>query len=83
MNFLITAHGFTTTLDSSCAGGCSYADATCMVTVGEGKCYSLGLDLEWLPGLEPAEALEFGNNNQKLMARLLSFPLVTVAALNG
>jgi len=54
-----------------------------MVTVGEGKWYSLGLDLEWLPGLNPAEALEFGNNTQKLLARLLTFPLVTVAALNG
>jgi len=66
-----------------CAGGCSYDDATCMVTVGEGKWYSLGLDLEWLPGLTPAEALQFKSSYQKLIARLLTFPLVTVAALNG
>lgn len=62
---------------------CSYEDATCMVTVGKGKFYSLGLDLEWMPGLNALELMEFGNNLQKLFARILTFPLVTVAALNG
>ena len=60
-----------------------YKDATCLVTIGEGKWYSLGLDLEWLPSLDGGQAMEFGNNLQKLLARLLAFPLVTVAALNG
>ena len=56
---------------------------TCLVTIGVGKHYSLGLDLEWM-ATQPMEVLaEFGNTSQKVLARLLTFPLVTVAALNG
>lgn len=54
-----------------------------MVTMGEGKCFSLGLDLECLVGLNVLAFLEFTENSQKLLARMLTFPLVTVAALNG
>ena len=62
---------------------CSYEDATCMVTIGEGKFFSLGLDLGWITGLNSHQLVEFVRNSQKLLARILTFPLVTVAALNG
>ncbi len=48
-----------------------------------GKWYSLGLDLEWMAGRNALELMQFSQNTQKLSARLLTFPLVTVAALNG
>ena len=54
-----------------------------MVTTGEGKYYSLGLDLELLASFQGTELFHFIQDVQKLLARLLTFPLVTVAALNG
>lgn len=54
-----------------------------MVTIGEGKFYSLGLDLELMASMSAFEMVSFSNNLQKLLARLLTFPLVTVAAING
>lgn len=54
-----------------------------MVTIGVGKWYSLGLDLEWMGDQSVEQVVQFSNDTQKLMARLLTFPLVTVAALNG
>ena len=54
-----------------------------MITTGKGKYFSLGLDLEGLAALPPPEVKEFTNRLQKLLARILSFPLITVAAING
>jgi enoyl-CoA hydratase/carnithine racemase len=54
-----------------------------MVTIGKGKHFSLGLDLEGLVSLSAAEVMEFSNKLQKLLGRILTFPLVTVAAING
>lgn len=55
-----------------------------LVTVGEGKFYSNGLDLDWLTGLGDVDAVgEFLTDFEKLFARLLCFPMITVAALNG
>jgi len=54
-----------------------------VVTIGEGKFYSLGLDLELMASMSAFEMVSFSNNLQKLLARLLTFPLVTVAAING
>ena len=48
-----------------------------------GKHYSLGLDLEWMGTQEISVLLDFSNGSQKLLARLITFPMVTVAALNG
>ena len=63
---------------------CRYEDATCLVTIGTGKYYSLGLDLEWIAGMSGfGELMKFSHEAQQLLARLLTFPLVTVAALNG
>ena len=61
----------------------SYKDAIAMVTTAQGKYYSLGLDLEELITLSPPQLAEFSDQLQKLLARLLTFPMVTVAALNG
>lgn len=54
-----------------------------MVTMGEGKFYSLGLDLDLMATMNVLELLQFSDDIQKLLARLLTFPLVTVAAING
>ncbi len=62
---------------------CSYDDATYLVLIGEGKFFSLGLDLTWLDKISSQGVKEFHESLQKLFARLLVFPLVTVAALNG
>lgn len=54
-----------------------------LVTVGEGKFYSNGLDLDWLT-TQPLDVVgPFLADFEKLFARLLVFPMVTVAALNG
>jgi len=53
-----------------------------LVTVGVGKFYSYGLDLDWLAA--NAERAEwYIGAVQKLLARVLTFPLPTVAAVNG
>ena len=54
-----------------------------MVTIGKGKHFSLGLDLEGLITLSAPEIMEFSDGLQKLLGRILTFPLVTVAAING
>lgn len=61
----------------------SYEDANSVVTIGDGKFYSLGLDLEHMATMAPYELITFTSDLQKLLARLLTFPLVTVAAING
>ncbi len=62
---------------------CRYDDAKCLVTTAVGKYYSLGLDLEWMANQQASELLQFADGSQQLLARLLTFPLVTVAAING
>jgi Delta3-Delta2-enoyl-CoA isomerase len=52
-----------------------------LVTTGEGKFYTNGLDLDWLVGYPDAAAFLTGVN--RLNARLLTLPLPTVAAVNG
>jgi enoyl-CoA hydratase/carnithine racemase len=54
-----------------------------LVTTGEGKFYSNGLDLVWMRGQDPAAIGPFLASFQRLLARLLAFPLPTVAALGG
>ena len=55
-----------------------------LVTTGTGKFYSNGLDLEWLLGTasEP-ERKTYIPSVLALMARILTFPAITVAAING
>lgn len=55
-----------------------------LVTTGTGKFYSNGLDLEWMLGQEDPEVrASYIPGVLGLMARLLVFPTITVAAING
>ena len=61
----------------------SYEDATCLVTISQGKFFSLGLDLDVLISASAGETMQFMVDLQRLYCRLLTLPLVTVAAANG
>ncbi|RFS85871.1 enoyl-CoA hydratase/isomerase family protein [Actinomadura spongiicola] len=53
-----------------------------LVTVGTGKFYSNGLDLDWL-GADPDRFEDYLRRVHGLYARVLSLPMPTIAALNG
>lgn len=53
-----------------------------LVTVGTGKFYSNGLDLEWL-GSHSDQFESYLKSIHGMYARLLTFPMPTVAAING
>lgn len=53
-----------------------------LVTIGQGKFYSNGLDLEWL-GQHLDEYATYVGQVQELYARILTLPVPTVAAVNG
>jgi enoyl-CoA hydratase/carnithine racemase len=53
-----------------------------LVTTGVGKFYSNGLDLDWMAGAGDDAGPVVGDA-QRLFGRLLRFPAVTVAAVNG
>jgi len=53
-----------------------------LVTTGDGKFYSNGMDLDWL-ATAPARAGEYLRMIYRVLGRVLSFPAVTVAAVNG
>lgn len=58
-------------------------DGPCaLVTTGEGKFYSNGLDLDWLMHAGD-EATGFIDDVHRLLGRILTFPAITVAAING
>lgn len=65
-------------LDTVTAGSAPAA----LVTVGDGKFYSNGLDLEWL-GSHTDEAVKYVATVHELLARMLALPVPTVAAVNG
>ena len=57
-----------------------------LVTTGTDKFYSNGLDLDWMGTLAPDERAQSGQmitDTIRLLGRLLSFPMYTVAAING
>lgn len=54
-----------------------------LVTTGAGKFYSNGLDLEWMQAQERNEAAAYMSGVLGLFARTLTFPAITVAAMNG
>ena len=58
-------------------------DIDALVSIGSERFYSTGLDLAWLSGDGRSEAEDFVERLQHLFARLLAFPVATVAALNG
>jgi Delta3-Delta2-enoyl-CoA isomerase len=53
-----------------------------LVTTGSGKFYSNGLDLDWLAGAGDV-ATGFIDDVHRLLGRVLGFPAITVAAVNG
>jgi enoyl-CoA hydratase/carnithine racemase len=53
-----------------------------LVTTGEGKFYSNGMDLDWL-ATEPSRTADYLRAIYRLLGRVLSFPAITVAAVNG
>ena len=57
--------------------------AAALVTTGDGKFYSNGLDLDWLAQQEHAEAMKFLATVLALFARILAFPFPTCAAIGG
>jgi enoyl-CoA hydratase/carnithine racemase len=59
------------------------ADGPCaLVTTGDGKFYSNGLDLDWLAAAGQ-DATGFLGDVHRLLGRVIGFPAVTVAAVNG
>lgn len=55
-----------------------------LVTVGTGKFYSNGLDLDWVKSREADMTfVDLAMEAQRLLARTLTFPRPTVAAING
>ena len=53
-----------------------------LVTTGDGKFYSNGLDLDWL-GANPDKMGDYVQQVQALFEKVLTLPVPTVAALNG
>ena len=53
-----------------------------LVTTGEGKFYSNGLDLDWMMS-SGDESKGFLSEVHQLLGRILTFPAITVAAVNG
>ncbi|MEU3269902.1 enoyl-CoA hydratase-related protein [Saccharomonospora sp. NPDC006951] len=60
----------------------SGTDAAALVTHGTGKFYSNGLDLEWLAA-HGDKAEEYVTAVHELLARMLTLPVPTIAAVNG
>lgn len=54
-----------------------------LVTVGDGKAYSQGYDLDHFATLDGPELQAFVDRSVVLLARFLTCPVPTVAALNG
>ncbi len=59
------------------------AGPAALVTTGEGKFFSNGLDLAWMRAQAPPTLGPFLASFQALLARILAFPIPSVAALNG
>lgn len=57
--------------------------AAALVTTGDGKFYSNGLDLDWVTQQEHADAMKFIATVLQLFARIVAFPVATCAAANG
>ena len=59
------------------------ADATGLIVTGNDKYFSNGFDLEFLGRLDREQLPIFIRDAQRLVARVLTFPMPTVAAVNG
>ncbi|GAB3389128.1 enoyl-CoA hydratase/isomerase family protein [Amycolatopsis echigonensis] len=65
-------------LDTVTAG----KEPAALVTIGRGKYYSNGLDLDWLTS-HPDDAGKYVAGIHDLFARVLALPVPTIAAVNG
>ncbi|KAI8759358.1 enoyl-CoA delta isomerase 2, peroxisomal [Biomphalaria glabrata] len=74
---------FLTTFNSLLDDVERYESCKGLITTGVGKFYGNGLDLEWLANITPEDGLEFRSILNRCIKRLLSFPLPTLAAING
>ena len=54
-----------------------------LVTTGSGKFYSNGLDLDWMLGEGRGQTNEYLHGVLAVLGRVLVFPAITVAAVNG
>jgi enoyl-CoA hydratase/carnithine racemase len=54
-----------------------------LVTTGTGKFYSNGLDLDWMMGEGREDVSGYLSSVLRILARVLTFPAATVAAING
>jgi enoyl-CoA hydratase/carnithine racemase len=61
----------------------AWDDAPALVTVGAGKYWSNGFDLAYLGNLKGPELTAFVDRSRRLVARFLTFPAPTVAAISG
>jgi len=59
------------------------AGSAALITVGEDKFYSNGLDLDWLTGPGAAEGPTFIRRFLRFLGRWLALPVPTIAAING
>ncbi|MFI2372757.1 enoyl-CoA hydratase-related protein [Streptomyces sp. NPDC018833] len=53
-----------------------------LITVASGKCWSTGLNLDWI-GANPALLNDLMIATHRLFARVLSLPVLTIAAIQG
>ena len=58
-------------------------DVDALVTVGSGKFFSNGLDIPFVLDSSRDKVAVFMRDYSKLMARFLTFPMPTAAAING
>lgn len=57
--------------------------AKALVTTGEGKFYSNGLDLDWMGTVSPEDTAKHIVRVHDLYKRMLALPVITICALNG
>jgi len=63
-----------------------FSNTSCkgLITTAEGKFFSNGLDLQWLSQMDKASSNHFIMVQfDEMLGRLLTFPLPTIAAING
>ena len=63
--------------------GVASPDIGALVVVGTGSYWSTGLDLDEVTSMDDAEQQAFMDRVDRLLGRLLTAPVITIAALNG
>ena len=71
-------------LQTRCFGVFRNGNVNVLVTVGDGKFYSNGIDTDWLSQLNAAQFQRFWHELMpSLLWRILTFPMPTIAAVNA